>query len=48
LAVDQELADQFDETISDDTKGPVTTTKKSNYLPLLIGGAAVVYLISRK
>lgn len=48
LAVDQELADQFDETISDDTKGPVTTTKKSNFLPLLIGGAAVVYLISRK
>jgi len=47
-AVNLELASEVEETQPTSADGPVTTTKKPNFLPLLIGGAVVVYLISKK
>ena len=47
-AVNLELASEVEETQPTSADGPVTTTKKPNFLPLLIGGAVVVYLINKK
>lgn len=42
-----ELANEFEESVPS-TNGPVTTTKLPKFLPLLIGGVVVAYLISKK
>lgn len=47
-ASEQELAMQVEETKPSSADGPITVTKKPNFLPVLIGGLAVVYLITKK
>jgi hypothetical protein len=47
-ATEAQNIDVADQVFQDENKGTTTTTGKINFLPIAIGGAAVIYLLTRK